>query len=109
MTSSVTLIPQLTMELVARSTDTVGTLTLTVVRGVRADVMVQRGDRVERGATLERLPHLQRHLELKSPCLVRLRKRLALVVILLMVHAAREMVIPFVAIGQTVLVVLSMG
>ena len=101
-----TLMLRRTTERVARSTDTVGTLRLTAVLGVRADVMVQP---VVRGATLERQLQLQRHLEPKSRCWAHLRLHLRMVVIPPMVLVGLGMATPFVVIGQTALVVLFTG
>ena len=73
------LAPRPIMELAAPSTDIVGTLTLTVELGARADVMAQPV------VLLQRLLQLQRPLEPKSPYWARLQVRLGMALILLMV------------------------
>ena len=65
MTFSVILTLQLITEPAALSMDIVGTLTLTVETGARADVMAEP---VVQGAALERPLQLRPHLEPRNPC-----------------------------------------
>ena len=104
--SSATLTAPFTKEHAVHRMDGVVTPLLTVGLAAKADVMAQLA---VLGATLGRQLHLWRRREHKSLCWARLPVRLQLVVILQMALVALEMGTPFVATGQTVLVVLFMG
>ena len=100
------LTPRTTKELAAPSTDGAVIPLLIVGPAAKADVMAQPA---VVGATPEHLLQLQRRLELKSLCWVRLRVRLRMAWIQRMVLVARGMGTLFVEIGQMVLAVLFTG
>lgn len=100
------LTPRIIKELAAPSTDGVVTPLLIVGPAAKADVMVQPA---VVGATPQRLLPLQRRLELKSLCWVRLRVHLRMAEIRPLVLVAQGMGTLFVEIGQMVLAVLFTG
>ena len=99
-----------TRELVVPRMDGVATPMLTVGLVAKADVMAQPVElEAVLGVVLGQPLQLQRHLEPKNLCWARLQVHLQMAAILLTVVAALEMGTLFVVIGQTVVVVLSMG